>query len=81
MVRQRGCLVNAGLPMYLALECKPDNGGEIQNLTEVASGIMLRLKIVKSAKVEKAIAAGNTDDGLVANEERHCVGQQTCTDY
>ncbi len=52
--------VNAGLPMHLALERKPDNGGEIQNLADVASGIMLRLKIVKSAKEEKAIAAGNT---------------------
>ena len=67
--------------MYLDLERKPDNGGKIQNIADVASEIMLRLKIVKSAKVEKAIAAGNTDDGLVANEERHCVGQQTCTDY
>ena len=27
-----GAFVDAGLPMYLALECKPDNGGEIQNL-------------------------------------------------
>ena len=52
--------VNAGLLMHLALERKPDNGGEIQNLADVASGIMLRLKIVKSAKEEKAIAAGNT---------------------
>ncbi len=67
--------------MYLDLERKPDNGGKIQNIADVASEIMLRLKIVKSAKEEKAIAAGNTDDDLVANEERHCVGQQTCTDY
>jgi len=67
--------------MYLALERKPDNGGKIQNLADVASEIMLHLKIVKSAKEEKAIAAGNTGDDVVANEERHCVGQQTCTDY
>jgi hypothetical protein len=38
--------VDAGLPMYLALERKPDNGGEIQNLADVASGIMLHLKVV-----------------------------------
>jgi hypothetical protein len=37
-----GGYVNKGLPMYLALERKPDNGGEIQNLADVASGIMLR---------------------------------------
>jgi hypothetical protein len=37
-----GGYINKGLPMYLALERKPDNGGEIQNLADVASGIMLR---------------------------------------
>jgi hypothetical protein len=80
-VKHSNSFVNAGLLMYLDLERKPDNGGKIQNIADVASEIMLRLKIVKSAKEEKAIAAGNTDDDLVANEERHCVGQQTCTDY
>jgi hypothetical protein len=52
--------------MYLALERKPDNGGEIQNLAVVASGIMLHLKVVKLAKEEKAIstnaAAANEDE-------------------
>ena len=43
--------------MYLALECKPSNGGEIQNLADIALGIMLHLKIVKSANKEKAIAS------------------------
>jgi hypothetical protein len=50
-----GTFVNAGLPMYLTLEHKPDNGGEIQNLADVASGIMLHLKVVKLAKEEKVI--------------------------
>jgi hypothetical protein len=36
----RGTFVDAGLPMYLALECKPNNGVKIQNLANVASGIM-----------------------------------------
>jgi hypothetical protein len=36
-----GAFVDTGLPMYLALERKPDNSGEIQNLADVASGIML----------------------------------------
>jgi hypothetical protein len=60
-----GAFINAGLPMYLALEHKPNNGGKIQNLASVASGIMLHLKVVKSAKEEKAIstnaAAANKD--------------------
>ena len=43
-----GAFVDAGLPMYLALERKPDNGGEIQNLADVASGIMLHLKVAIS---------------------------------
>ena len=61
-----GAFVDAGLPMYLALECKPDNGGEIQNLADVASGIMLHLKVVKSANEEKAIAASTAADAIAA---------------
>jgi hypothetical protein len=57
--------VNADLPMYLALKSKPNNGGKIQNLANVASGIVLHLKVVKLAKEEKAIstnaAAANKD--------------------
>ena len=47
--------LDAGIPHYIAMERKPDNGGEIQNLADVASGIMLQLKIVKSAAEEEAI--------------------------
>ena len=61
-----GAFVDAGLPMYLALECKPDNIGEIQNLADVASGIMLHLKVVKSANEEKAIAASAAADAIAA---------------
>jgi hypothetical protein len=43
--------------MYLALKRKPNNSGKIQNLTNVALGIMLCLKVMKSANKEKAIAA------------------------
>jgi hypothetical protein len=52
-----GSFVDAGIPHYAAIKRKPDNGAEIQNLADVASGIMLRLKIVKSAAKEEAIAA------------------------
>jgi hypothetical protein len=57
-----GSFVDAGIPHYAAIERKPDNGAEIQNLADVASGIMLRLKIVKSAAEEEAIAAAAADE-------------------
>ena len=45
LVRRGGLLyVNKGLPVYLALERKPDNSvGEIQNLADVALGIASKL--------------------------------------
>jgi len=61
-----GAFVDAGLPMYFALESKPDNGGEIQNLADVTSGIMLHLKVVKSANEEKGIAASAAADAIAA---------------
>ena len=61
-----GAFVDAGLLMYLALERKPDNGGEIQNLADIPSGIMLHLKVVKSANEEKAIAASTAADAIAA---------------
>ena len=54
-------LFDAGLPMYLALEHKPDNRGEIQNIANISSRIMLHLKVVKSANEENVIAAAATD--------------------
>ena len=54
--------------MYLALEHKPNNSGEIQNLPDITSGIMLRLRIVKSAAKEKAIASTAANDDVAANE-------------
>jgi hypothetical protein len=46
--------INIGLPHYVAMDCKPNNGGEIQNLADVSSCIMSILKVVKSANKEKA---------------------------
>ena len=39
--------------MYVAMERKPENGAEIQNSVCGRSGIMMRLRIVKSAKNEE----------------------------
>jgi hypothetical protein len=49
-----GHWINIGLPMYIAMDRKPDSGCEIQNCCDGKSGIMLRLKLVKSAEEEGA---------------------------
>jgi hypothetical protein len=43
---QGGSWINHGLPMYIAIDRKPENGCEIQNSACGESGVMLRLKLV-----------------------------------
>ena len=43
-----GFWINKGLPHYVAIDRKPENGCEIQDLADGKSGLMLRLKMVKS---------------------------------
>ena len=52
--------INHGLPMYVAIDRKPENGCEIQNAACGRSGVMIRLKIVKTAEEENASV--ETDD-------------------
>ena len=59
---QGGHWINHGLPMYVAIDRKPENGCEIQNAACGRSGVMLRLKIVKTAEEENASAEAD-DDG------------------
>ena len=59
---QGGHWINHGLPMYVAIDRKPENGCEIQNNACGHSGVMIRLKIVKTAEEENASAA-TEDDG------------------
>jgi Transposase IS4 len=59
-----GHWINEGLPMYVAMERKPDDGCEIQNSACGFSGIMMRLKIVRSAEQE---AADLANDGHAHN--------------
>jgi len=47
-----GSWINIGLPMYVAINRKPENGCEIQNSCCAKSGIMMRLKLVKTAAEE-----------------------------
>ena len=42
--------INEGLPCYTAIDCRPENGCEIQNSECGESGVMLRLKLVKTFK-------------------------------
>ena len=50
-----GNWINMGLPHYVAMDRKPEHGCEIQNCCDGISGIMLRLKLVKSQAAEEAI--------------------------
>ena len=51
---QGGHWISIGLPMYVAIDRKPENGCEIQNAACGWSGIMMRLKIVTTATDHKA---------------------------
>jgi hypothetical protein len=61
---QGGFWINHGLPQYIAMDRKPENGCEIQNSACGRSGIMMRLKLVKTMDEENAhLQPGN--DGLL----------------
>jgi hypothetical protein len=49
-----GYWIQLGLPQYIAIDRKPENGCEIQNSGCGQSGIMLRLKLVKTMEEEHA---------------------------
>ena len=44
-----GHCINLGLPIYVEMDRKPDNGEEIQNYACVRSEVMMPLRIVNSA--------------------------------
>jgi len=49
-----GHWINKGLPMYVAIDRKPEDGCEIQNACDGVSGIMMQLKMVKTQAHETA---------------------------
>ena len=59
-----GNWINKGLPQYAAINRKPENGCEIQNICCACSCIMMQLKIVETTKEENANAREG-DDGLL----------------
>jgi hypothetical protein len=59
---QGGDWINSGLPNYVAIDRKPENGCEIQNSCCGRSGIMLRLLLVKTSReMLSELAFDNTD--------------------
>jgi len=60
---QGGHWILKGLPMYVAIDRKPENGCEIQNAACSRSGLMLQLSIVTTAEHRQQTATGD-DDGL-----------------
>jgi Transposase IS4 len=46
---QGGFWINEGLPQYIAIDRKPENGCELQNAACGRSGVMIRLKLVTAA--------------------------------
>lgn len=59
---QGGKWISRGLPAYVAIDRKPENGCEIQNAACGRSGIMLKLSVVTTAEYEKSAAGGNDAD-------------------
>ena len=56
-----GKFVNKGLPHYVEMERKPENGCEIQNAACVDSGIMIQLKVVKGKEEEERLESKRPD--------------------
>jgi hypothetical protein len=59
---QGGHWINHGLPIYVAIDIKPENGCEIQKLACGKSVVMLRLKIVKSMEEETRVIEHGNDN-------------------
>ena len=56
-----GYWINIGLPMYVAIDRKPENDCEIQKSACGKSGVMLRLKIVNHIESEDQQIADGPD--------------------
>ena len=68
---QRGHWINHGLPQYIAIDRKPENGCEIQNVVCGSSCVMLRLKLVKGKDL-----VGEDDDNHGPHETSLLHGTQ-----
>ncbi len=57
-----GYWIDIGLPMYVAIDRKPENGCEIKNSACGKSGVILRLKIVKHIETEDQHIVNSPDE-------------------
>ena len=58
-----GGWINIGIPMYIAVDRKPENGCDTHNSACGKSGVMLRLIIVKSAE-DSDLQILENDEGI-----------------
>jgi hypothetical protein len=58
-----GDWINIGLPMYVAMDRKPENGCEIQNSCCAKSGVMLRLRLRKTKSKDSVDLNPDTNHG------------------
>jgi hypothetical protein len=61
---QGGHWINMGLPHYVAIDRKPENGCEVQNAACGRRGIMLNIRLVTTAEVEARWTADIEDTEL-----------------
>ena len=59
-----GHWINAGLPQYITIDRKPENGCEIQNAADGVSVIMMQLYLVKTYS-EEDLSYPEEHDGLL----------------
>ena len=62
---QGGHWINMGLLMYIAIDQKPESDCETQNSACGRSGVMLRLRLVKTTEKRESKHANADDDGLL----------------
>jgi len=63
--RQGEYCINIGLPIYIEIDRKPENGCEIQNSTCGRSGVILQLRLAKIAEEYNSERANTDDDELL----------------
>lgn len=66
---QGGHWINLGLPMYVAMDRKPEAGAEVQNAACGESGVMIRLRVVKTAKAEEEEEDNNRRQHLLQEND------------
>ena len=67
-----GHWINMGLPAYIAFDRKPEDGCEIQNASCGRTGILMQLRLVRTARGEHAVQQEQQQDhaagGAVADD-------------